>query len=130
MSLKRFFVPVVAAVALYGCTHETVSIGGKGGAATVVVYPQHHHEAKNLTDFKVYIKYNTLDAPVDNVYDDSALCTNHDDLVSCAFSGLKNGNYYFYGYGYDSTVPGNVKGGLPYTITQQASQNLDLPVSE
>lgn len=127
--MKKIGVPLLL-LAASGCTHETESVGGTGGSATVLVYPQHHNVAKNLTDFKVYVKYNTLDAPANNIYDDSVACTNHDSLVSAAFSGLKNGEYYFYAYGYDSTVPGNVKGGTPYTITSQNSQSLNIPVSE
>lgn len=113
-----------------GCHPDKQDGPGKGGSATVVVYPQHHQVAKNIINGKVYVRYNTLDAPTSGVYDDSATCTNHDSLLSGSFPGLKNGNYYFYGTGYDTSVHQPVKGGTPYTITTQSSQNLALPVSE
>lgn len=103
---------------------------GKGGSATVTLYPQHHLVAKNIINAKLYVRYNTLDAPSSGLYDDSVQCTNHDQLVSGVFSGLKNGNYYFYATGYDTSVKQYLKGGIPYTITQQTDQSSALPVSE
>ena len=128
---KLLFITAIIAIIFSACTHNNgVIIGGKGGSATVVAYPRHHGRTANLDSCMVYVKYNSLDAPANGVYDDSLLCIKGDTLFSAAFSGLKNGNYYFYGTGYDYSISQRVKGGLPYTITQQISQNLDLPVSE
>ena len=113
------------------CKPDSNDGPGKGGSASVSIYPQHHTVAKRLVGCKVYVKYNTLDAPTSGVYDDSLDCTNHDSLVSCTFTGLRNGNYYFYGKGRDTSIsPQAVKGGLPYTITTQSQQSFNLPVSE
>ena len=131
MKIKTIFiVAAIISTITVGCNHDTTTVAGKGGNATVIVYPQHHEVAKNLINFKVYVKYNTHDAPSNGVYDDSVACINHDSLVSCSFAGLRNGNYYFYGKGYDTSISGDLKGGTPYTITQQASQSMNLPVSE
>lgn len=116
-----------------GCEHDAAKIAagkGDGGMATVNVFPRHNGVTANLINVKVYVKYNTIDAPANGVYDDSMACANYDSLVSCAFTGLRNGSYYFYGYGYDTSVSKNVKGGIPYTITTQNTQTLYLPVSE
>jgi len=112
------------------CKKAEISIGGKGGGADITVYPQHHEVARNLINFRLYIKYNSLDAPSNGVYDDSLLCGYRDSLVYGSFSGLKNGNYYLYGRGFDTSISQNVQGGSPYTIVRQQAQSFDLPVSE
>ncbi|MBC7553147.1 MAG: hypothetical protein H7257_04135 [Taibaiella sp.] len=112
------------------CRTKEKETAGKGGGASVNVYPQHHGVAKNLVNFKVYIKYNTNDAPSSGVYDDSLTCINRDSLTIATFVGLRNGKYYLFANGYDTAVKSNLSGGLPYTITVQAGQDLELPVSE
>ena len=128
--MKTFITILAMTLCFIACKTKDKTQPGKGGNATVNVFPQHHEVAKNLISFKVYIKYNTQDAPTSGVYDDSVTCTNHDSLVSGSFIGLQNGNYYFYGYGYDTSIKENVHGGAPYTITSQTAQNYNLPVSE
>lgn len=130
-NIKALFFALTIIVLATGCKHdEPVISSGKGGMAAVDVYPQHHEVASNLINFKVYVKYNTQDAPTNGVYDDSLACTNANSLISCSFTGLKNGKYYFYGSGYDTSIKQNVKGGSPYIITEQKEQNFNLPVSE
>jgi hypothetical protein len=108
------------------CRTKDKIVPGKGGSAAVTAYPQHHLVAKNIINGKVYIRYNTLDAPADGIYSDSINCVNHDSLLSGTFTGLQNGNYYFYATGYDTSISQKVKGGTPYTITSQAAQNLPI----
>jgi hypothetical protein len=120
----------LAALSICSCKHDATDVAGKGGNATVVLYPQHHGVAFHLITGKLYVKYNTSNAPSNGIYDDSVACVNHDSLISGAFTGLKNGNYYFYTTAYDTSIAQNVKGAMPYTITQQVSQNVNLPVSE
>lgn len=130
--MNKYF---VAAISMFmfatSCKHdENAVIGGKGGNAGVIVYPHHHHVATHLINFTVYVKYNTSDAPANGVYDDSLTCTNHDSLVSATFTGLKNGNYYFFGKGYDTSIAQDVKGGAPYTVAVQQTQSMELAVTE
>ena len=130
-TIMKILALILSAVVLFSaCKKKDNIVGGKGGNATVNVYPQHHEVAKNLIGMKVYIKYNSSDAPANGIYDDSVACTNHYSLSSCTCTSLNNGNYYFYAYGYDTSIAQNVHGGSPYTITQQSSQNFNLPVSE
>lgn len=103
---------------------------GKGGNAAVALYPQHHEVAKNIINAKLYVRYNTLDAPANGVYDDSVACSNQDSLVTGTFTGLKNGNYYFYATGYDTSVKQRVKGGMPYAISEQKNLSSRIAVSE
>jgi hypothetical protein len=128
---KQLFILAIISLGAYGCKHDDgVAIGGKGGNASITVYPQHHDVAKNIINFKAYIKYNTLNAPANDAYDDSIVCTNHDNLVSGTFSNLTNGNYYLFGRGTDTSIAEEVKGGISYTIKQQKAQDVELPVSE
>lgn len=114
-----------------GCKHEPFKpIAGKGGNATLVVYPAHHGKATELDSMMVYIKYNTQDAPANGVYDDSFSCVFINAQYYCTFTGLKNGEYYIYGKGYDYEYSTGVQGGLPHIIKTQQSQNFFLPVSE
>jgi hypothetical protein len=128
---KQLFILATIALGAYGCNHDDgVTVGGKGGNASLTVYPRHHEVAKNIINFKAYIKYNTQNAPSNGVYDDSVACTNHDSLVSGMFSGLTNGNYYIFGEGLDTAATEEVHGGTSYTIKEQKAQDVVLPVSE
>jgi hypothetical protein len=123
----------LSAMVLMGAScHKTSSpVAGKGGSTTLKVSPQHHGRSMNFTAMTVYIKYNTQDAPSNGVYDDSVHCTNADTVWTATFPQLQNGNYYLYGYGYDTSVNENVKGGSPYAISMQnTSLTFLLPVSE
>jgi len=100
--------------------------GGKGGNATLRITPKHHQPAKDSV--MVYIKYNTLDKP--SSYDDSARTQVIGTDTVATFTGLKKGNYYIYGYGWDPAIQQNIKGGIPYVITEEVTQSLVLPVTE
>jgi len=117
-------------ICAFSCTKKKNDTPGKGGSANLKLYPQHHTVAKNLRNMKVYIKYGTQTPPSNGMYDDSVACTIVDSQSVGTLSGLKNGDYYLYSTGYDTSIFQNVKGGIPYTITQQADQNVLVPVSE
>lgn len=102
-------------------------IGGKGGAATLRITPQHH--GKNIDSCTIFIKYNTLDMPAGG-YDDSARCVLISGNPVATFSGLKKGKYYLYGRGYDTSIFQTVDGGAPYTISNEATISINLPVTE
>ncbi len=128
--MKYYILAATILLSITSCRTTPKDTAGKGGSASIIVYPQHHQIAKRLINGKVYVRYNTLDVPTSGVYDDSMICSNHDSLISCTFTGLKNGNYYFYATGYDTSISQAVKGGSPYTITAQTTQSFNLPVSE
>ena len=129
--MKQATILLLAALVLFSCRTKDKIQAGKGGSAIINLYPEHHGIAKNLVNFKVYVKYGTNDAPASGIaYDDSVACSNHDMLISGTFAGLQNGDYYFYATGYDTSVKQDLHGGAPYTITEQNSQNVVLSVSE
>lgn len=127
---KQTILFLLIAIMAASCTHDKSDVAGAGGSATVKVFPQHHGRTAILDSMKVLVKYNSQDAPANGVYDDSITCTRQDTVVFGSFPGLKNGKYYFYGKGYDTSIHGRVKGGIPYTITLQQAQEFNLPVSE
>src|SRR5690606_7697800 len=71
-------------------------VGGKGGAVTLLVTPQHHE--RNIDSCTIYISYN---ATSKSRFDDSAKCVMMSGKPVASFSGLKKGNYYLYGLGWD-----------------------------
>ncbi|MCW3123680.1 MAG: hypothetical protein JWQ38_3172 [Flavipsychrobacter sp.] len=126
--MGRGMIFVVVLLVVVGCKkpQQTTSIGGKGGTNTIAVTPEHHGEFVDTCT--VYIKYNTLDAPADGIYDDSAACVQVDTIPVATFTGLKQGNYYLFGKGIHATyTPPNVKGGLPCTISNVATVKVYLP---
>lgn len=130
--MKRL--PVLFAVILsllaIGCKkpkNNSVTGGGKGGNSVINVTP----EAYNIfvDTCMVYIKYGTLDAPANGVYDDSAVCQIVGGQPVASFSGLTVGLYYFYGVGYHSGYghPPNVKGSAQQTVQSENTYTLYMP---
>ncbi len=103
-------------------------VGGKGGNAQLRVNTFHH--ARRIDSITVYIKYNTQDQPSNGIYDDSARVVKAPADTVAVFSGLKAGQYYLYGNGWDPMISQGVHGGIPYTITSETVQTMNLPVSE
>ena len=109
---------------------------GKGGAAILRASAQ-HHRPPSLDSMMIYIKYNATQPPVDgsanvitSAFDDSARVVITPTDTVAIFTGLKNGAYYLYGLGWDPKIGQVVKGGTGYTITQQQSIRLIVPVTE
>lgn len=99
---------------------------GKGGKATLRITTKHHGRA--IDSATIYIKYNEQNTPIS--YDDSVKVKNIDGKPVATFSDLKAGKYYLLGDGWDSTIRGDVRGGLPYTINEEKSYDVSLPVTE
>jgi hypothetical protein len=100
---------------------------GKGGNANIKIVSKHH--GKDIDNTTVFIKYNTSDAA--NQYDDSVVAVH--DLMGipvATFEGLKQGSYYLYGRGWDTTISATVLGGLPLTISEDKTYEISLPVTE
>lgn len=130
---KLLFAFPVAAMFFSACTHEKFRpVGGRGGSASVMVYPQHHGNTSNLDSITIYIKYDALDAPADGKYDDSVswMPGSGGVLPNGTFTGLWNGDYYIFARGYDYSVVQWVRGGLPFTVKAQQSHSFTLPVGE
>lgn len=133
--MKKLILSLSAAGILFAaCTHEPFKpVGGKGGHASLMVYPQHHGVVSGLDSVVIYIKYNALDAPADGRYDDSVSWFQGSGAATVpngTFANLWNGNYYLLAKGYDYNVASRVRGGIPFVVKAQQSHTLLLPVGE
>jgi len=127
--LKLSTFVIVILLTAFSC-HKTDDGAGKGGSANLSFNLKHHGVARNLIKGTVYIKYNAQDAPANGVYDDSVKTTDADTMQVAVFSGLKNGNYYFFGIACDTSIYQHAVGGLPYIISSQANITDNLAISE
>ena len=104
---------------------------GLGGKNTVIVTPQHH--GRNIPWVVVYIKFDTQELPGTSPsnYDASFTTTGGSDSINVTVSGLKEGDYYFYGIGFDSLIMLPVTGGLPVTLKNSSgTTSMNLPITE
>ena len=115
-------------IVMCGCIRPaSTGIGGLGGKAVLVVTPTHRE--LNVDSCKIYIKYNAQDAPLNGAYDDSQSVKLQDTVPVAFFTGLLNGNYYIYAYGYHAAYFTNVKGGIGIKIAAQDTIRYLLPTS-
>jgi hypothetical protein len=123
---------VISATACRKNDDDDNNNAGKGGSARLVATLAHHNITKNITNAKVFIKYNTSDAPGNGVYDDSADCMYINTVATAIFDSMKPGNYYLYGRGYDTSIAQTVLGGIKYDVVGTAAQidTVHVPVTE
>lgn len=121
---------LVVTMSAFSCKRPDDNIGGKGGKAVLKVTPQHH--SKNIDSCTIYIKYNAETPPSETTvgYDESVVCVMENGVPIATITGLKKGKYYIYGFGWDPGVSQNVKGGIPYTITEENTVSINVPVTE
>jgi hypothetical protein len=105
--------------------------GGSGGDAKIVCTVLHH--VKPIPGATVYIKYNATELPglSPSNYDASITASANSNMVT--FSGLKCGNYYLYGVGYDTSLKLPVTGGIGITIKhsdREHTESTTVPVTE
>lgn len=127
--MKTFFFSAMSLSLLFvSCKRIEKEPAGKGGSATINAVLRHHDVYKNIINGKTFIKYNAQDAS--ETYDDSVDCIYISGMPTAKFSQLKKGKYYLYGTGFDTSIRQNVKGGIPYEVTEEAELNITLPVTE
>ena len=126
--MKKIFLIVLAVVsvtALISCKKA-----GLGGDATIVAFPKHHGKA--IYGATVFVKFNTKDSPgADGNYDATFTGETNEDHVH--LEELKQGDYYFYAVGFDSTIKQTVYGGQSFTIKRKdksEEQDVDIAVVE
>jgi hypothetical protein len=129
MSRQTLVVIVVLWAALIsGCRKTSSAIvagGGRGGRGSIWVTPTH---GNNFVDSCViYIKYGTLGAPANGVYDDSAKCQMLGITPVAIFDSLTTGQYYLFGSGYHQLTLSLVKGAANYAMTTELQRNMYLP---
>jgi len=108
---------------------------GTGGNATLVVFPQHNGKAiNNHVGYPdtVFLKFGAKELPGlhGSDYDTYFVGTGREDHVNC--TGLKAGQYYLFGVGFDSTGLYRVAGGMSYKIKykeRKSETDVNLAVS-
>ena len=102
---------------------------GLGGNANLKITAKHH--GNTIDSCTISIKFNSLDAPSNRMYDITQKVEKNIAGESYTiFKGLKPGDYYIYGLGWDPSISNNVKGGIPYTIKDETDLSIIVPVTE
>jgi hypothetical protein len=97
-----------------------------GGNSTIKGRVMHHERI--IPNAIVYIKFNAKEFPGENSsdYDTSV----HADAGGNYSFKCYKGDYYLYGFGYDSSIAKNVVGGLPVHIRNKETVETDVAVTE
>jgi hypothetical protein len=112
----------------FGCRKKNNA--GLGGDNELQVTVKHHAVIQD--SITVYVKFNTQDAPASiNDYEISAEVEEYEGEKIAIFTGLKDGEYYLYGKGWDPDLVDDVEGGLPIEICDESGpKTVDLQVTE
>ncbi len=100
---------------------------GTGGKSMVNGYVKHHNSI--IPNCVVYIKYGATEFPGTNTANYDASVTA-DANGRYEFSGLRKGNYYLYGLGYDNSISEVVKGGISVKLKYNKINTIDVLVTE
>ncbi len=118
---------MIATSILLSCQKQEKA--GFGGNTNLVIRCQHH--GVTLDSMTVFIKFNTQEAPLDGIFDvDQKVVKQTLNDSYASISGLKKGKYYLYADGYDPSISEEVKGGIPYIIDEEGTQEIVIPVTE
>ncbi len=124
--IKLIALVLLAMLAIQSCKKP-----GLGGDATVVAFPKHHGKA--IYGATVFVKFDTQDSPGSSTSSYDATFEGKADEDNVKISGLKQGKYYLYAIGYDSSISAPVYGGQSINIKRKDrkdEQNLDIAVTE
>lgn len=127
MRTQLFISCMISLFMIGSCTKKPSA--GLGGNANLKVKAFHH--SSTIDSCTIYIKFNTSEAVSLSEYDLSQKIVKDSIGNSYTiFAGLKKGDYYIYGEGWDRSISNNVKGGLPYTIKEESDLEIIIPVTE
>ena len=119
---NTFLIAAIAATTIFtSCVKE-----GLGGKVEVVAFPKHH--GVSVRPYKAFVKFNTKELPgtAESDFDlviDADTTENHIELGM-----LKKGDYYIYMTAFDTAISEIVVGGIPYTVSNKATGELDIDV--
>ena len=100
---------------------------GTGGHSSVNGNVMHH--TKLIPNAIVYIKYGATEFPGTDVsvYDDHI---TSDTNAHYEFKGLRRGDYFLYGVGFDNAIMLPVTGGVGITLKYDKGSESNVPVTE
>lgn len=116
-TIFKLFIFLIFSVSFTACKKEA----GLGGNTTLICKPEHHAKAiYNQPGYpdSAFIKFNASDFPGDipSAYDLIVVGEPGEDHVR--IEGLKEGKYYIFMTGLDTSINERVKGGIPYELKQ------------
>ena len=127
MKTTFFLFAIIVLASNFSCKKKPSA--GLGGNAKLKIAAKHH--GITIDSCTISIKFNSLDAPSNGMYDLTQKVSKGITGESFAiFEGLKPGDYYVYGLGWDPSISNNVKGGIPYTIKDETDLSIIVPVTE
>ena len=113
---------LLTSITFYSC--HKAGTGGKSSVNGTV-----YHHSKPIPGAIVYIKYGATEFPGADV----SVYDNHitaDANAHYEFTGLRKGNYFLYGVGYDNAIFASVTGGIGIQLKNNQTLNTDVPVTE
>ena len=127
MKTTFFLFAIIVLASNFSCKKKPSA--GLGGNAKLKIAAKHH--GITIDSCTISIKFNSLDAPSNGMYDLTQKVSKGVTGESFTiFEGLKPGDYYVYGLGWDPSISNNVKGGIPYTIKDETDLSIIVPVTE
>ena len=121
---KPAFIAVMIGILLGTASCYKEGTGGKSSVSGTV-----YHHTRPIPSCVVYIKYGATEFPGTDVsvYDASVAV---DANAHYEFAGLRKGDYFLYGVGYDNAGPYTVTGGVGVKLKYNKSTTTDVPVTE
>lgn len=108
--------------------------GGSGGSTTLVLFPQHHGApifSSAAYPDSAFIKFNTQTLPGSDPSDYDLVLSGEDGENHVHAHDLKQGKYFIFMTGWDTTINERVSGGIPVIVTQESGEvDIDVPVTE
>ena len=124
----------IISITFTSCDNNNDCKAGSGGNVTIVAKPQHHgatiYNQGNYPD-TAFIKFDTKDFPGDDPSKYNMIVVGDSGEDHVHIEGLKCGDYYIYMTGFDTAANERVKGGLPYSFSNESGEiDLVIPVTE
>ena len=142
-SQSLIILSILISITIFSCkddeddnnNNNNTCTAGTGGSVILVAFPKHHntpiYNKPNYPD-TIFVKFNTKEFPGENpsAYDLVLPGEAPEDHVE--IEGLQCGDYYIFAVGFDTTISARVKGGIPYTIAEGTTGevNINIPVTE
>jgi hypothetical protein len=126
-NIGKLLLIVLIVVSIFSCKKKPSA--GLGGNASLKLVAKHHGLVIDSCTF--YIAFNKQDAPSEGGYDLTQVATTESIGNSFALiENLKKGDYYILCRGWDPSISEEVKGGVPYKITDEILQTITVSVTE
>ncbi len=122
--MHRILLAALLLFSLNSCRRE-----GQTGELKLTVNPKHHD--LKLKGATIYVRYGATDLPGTSPTDFDLKVESAADAEFVTIEKLRNGDYFLYGIGYDSTISQTVSGGIHIKLKGKTGETItDLPLTE